>query len=147
MGVAFMFMAGDTSGGGGGGGGGGDPVTVPSGTYTHDETSPTDAGVTFTFSSGGSWSAVNANFATISSGTWENTVGTYYIRWTNTVGSLSSGTAGSWLALSSSRSFGVSYTGVNGSKSCTGFVEIATDSSGVNVVGSGTITITATVTP
>lgn len=124
-------------------------LSVVPGGYTRTELSPTDADCTITYSTNGAVS-ITDDFS--SSGSWrspnETGIGSgFWIRWTNTSGTLSSGTAGSWLALSSSRSFGVLFTGTNGTKTCTGTVEIATDSGGSNVVASGSVTITATVMP
>lgn len=58
----------------------------------------------------------------------------YWIRVTLTAGdALDTGTAGSWLQLSSDRTFGYSQSGL-GSKSGTFTIEIATDSGGSNIV-------------
>jgi hypothetical protein len=46
-------------------------------------------------------------------------------RWTNTDGTLDFGTAGSWEALTSTRSYGVSSSGGAGNVVCTGTLEIA----------------------
>ncbi len=83
--------------------------------------------------------------------TWLTSSGTpsssYWVRWTNTSGTLSSGTAGSWLQLNSTREFSVTFTDDGGgSKSCTGTLEIAADSGGASVLATATITLTATVT-
>jgi len=69
--------------------------------------------------------------------------GNYEARWTNTSGTLSSGTAGSWQALSSTRTWAVSQSGV-GSKTCTGDLEIRRTADTV-VVATKSITLTAQV--
>jgi hypothetical protein len=71
----------------------------------------------------------------------------YWVRWTNTSGTLSSGTAGSWLQLSSTREFSVEYTtDADGSKTCTGTLEIAADAAGATILATATITLNAVVT-
>ena len=122
-------------------------AVVPAGSYSDNQQSPTDADCTITFNTNGSWSCTGDSGG---SGIWKTGGGTganYWIKWTNTSGTLSSGTAGTWQQISTNPAFGVVFTGINGSKSCTGTVQIATDAAGVNVIDSGSITITATVTP
>lgn len=71
----------------------------------------------------------------------------YYARWTNTSGTLSSGTAGSWQQLNANREWSVTFTDDGGgSKACTGTLEIAADASGSTILATATITLTATVT-
>jgi hypothetical protein len=66
----------------------------------------------------------------------------YEVRWTNTSGTLSTGTAGTWLSLSSNRQFLVLFNGT-GVKSCTGTVEIRMAAAPNTVFDSASITITA----
>ena len=67
--------------------------------------------------------------------------GTYECRVTVTSGTLSTGTAGSWLALTSNREWTV-FRNTSGSKACTFTVEIR---QGVTTLASCTVTITASV--
>jgi hypothetical protein len=69
--------------------------------------------------------------------------GNYEARWTNTSGTLSSGTAGTWEALSTTRQWAVSRVGV-GSKTCTGTLEIRRTAGGA-VLDSTNVTLTAEV--
>lgn len=125
---------------------GGLAASVPAGAYTRTEVSPTDSTCNFQFSSDGTW-IVTDDFG--STGSWETGTGTgadYWIRWTTTSGALTTGTAGSWLQLSTSRVFGKTRT-LNGAgtDSVTGTVEIATDAAGANIIATGSITLNATV--
>lgn len=69
--------------------------------------------------------------------------GNYEARWTNTSGTLSSGTAGTWQALSTTRQWAVSQTGV-GTKTCTGTLEVR-HAVNLSVLGSKSVTLTAQV--
>ena len=72
-------------------------------------------------------------------------VADYECRWTNTSGTLSAGTAGSWLALSGDREFSVTYTVDGaGSKSCTGTLEIRS-ASDLSVLASASVALSAVV--
>ncbi len=125
-------------------------VTAISGGWTDTATSPDDATCTLNVLANGGYTVDGLATGSIASGFWRTGGGTgsdYWIRWTNTSGTLSSGTAGSWLSLASNRAFGVTFTSPNGSKTCVGTVEIATDSGGANVVASGSVSITAQVDP
>lgn len=118
-------------------------AVVPAGTYAHTVLDPADANCTITFSSAGTWSAVPS-----ASGTWKTGSGTgadYWIRWTTTAGTLTTGTAGTWQQLSTNRTFGRNRT-ILGIVSCTGTVEIATDAAGTNIIATGTIVLEAEVT-
>ena len=124
-------------------------LSVLPGSYSRNEVGGTDAVCTVTYNADGTWAAFD-DFST--TGNWyaptTGGVGSgFWIRWTNTSGTLSTGTAGSWLALSTSKSFSVEFTPLSGSKSCTGTVELATDAGGSNVVASGSVTITAISSP
>jgi len=68
----------------------------------------------------------------------------FWVRATQTSGTVSSGTVGTWLPLTSSQSWTV-IRSTAGSKSCTLLIEIATDSAGTNVVTSDSLTLQATV--
>lgn len=65
----------------------------------------------------------------------------YWVRVT-AAGDTPSGTLNTWLALSGNRVFSLSSS--NGSKSCALTIQIATDSSGTNVVTSGSCDLTVT---
>lgn len=90
-----------------------------------------------------------ASWATINNGSgnfspeWQpsGSVSAYEVRWTNTSGTPSSGTTGSWLNLGTTRSWTVNQA-VAGTKSCTGTVEIRDATTGI-VLASASITITA----
>jgi hypothetical protein len=69
------------------------------------------------------------------------TTSNYEARWTTTAGALSSGTAGTWLNLGTSRAWAVS-RGAPGSSSCTGTLEIRDTVTGI-VVATATITLYA----
>lgn len=121
-------------------------AVVPAGSYVRNETSPTDAICNLTF--GASTYTISDDFGT--SGTWKTGgggPGNYWVRWSNTSGTLSTGVAGTWQSMAGGPVFGVTFTAVSGSKSCTGTVEIATDAAGTNVIASGSVQLTATVTP
>lgn len=122
------------------GGGGGASVFIPSGDYT--ATSLTTSVCNITFSSAGTYSITDD---ATSSGTWRLTGASadYDIRWTNTAGTLTTGTAGTWQNLATSRAFGVTRA-TFGTKTCTGTVEIRSATS-LLVVATGTITLNATV--
>lgn len=111
---------------------------------------------------GSSVGYVNSAASLLSDGTWqqsssgENAYGysgfwitpatnmaLYSARWTNTSGTLSSGTAGSWLALSTSRVWYVERSGINGTKSCTGTLDIALTSNTSVILATKSITLSA----
>ncbi len=122
-------------------------AVVPGGTYTRHETSPTDAVCNLTFNSSGAWTITDDSSST---GTWLTGTGTganYWVRWTSGIGSLSTGTAGTWQQLNVSRTFGVTFTGLNGSQTATGTVHIATDAGGSNIIATGAFSLNAQVTP
>lgn len=119
-------------------------AVVPAGTYTRTAIDPAYAYSTITFSSAGTWSSTGG---LTRSGTWKTGSGTgadYWIRWTTTAGTLTTGTAGTWQQLSTDRAFGRNQT-ILGSASCTGTVEIATDAAGTNIIATGTIVLVAEV--
>lgn len=120
-------------------------AVVPAGTYTRSVIDPADAHSTITFSSAGTWSSTGGPST---SGTWKTGSGTgadYWIRWTTTAGTLTTGTAGTWQQLSTDRAFGRDRTTI-GTLSCTGTVEIATDAAGTKIIATGTIVLVAEVT-
>lgn len=100
-------------------------VSLPS-TITENKptVSPTAATAGIIFNSNGTYAASDG----APSGNWFSPTttgvgGSYEIRWTTTSGSLDSGTAGSWLALSSNRTFSITQS-TPGNKTCVGTVEI-----------------------
>lgn len=64
---------------------------------------------------------------------------THWVRASITSGTVTTGTTGSWLALSSNRQW--TKTAVNGDDSVTLTIAIATDSGGTNIVSSGSVTL------
>lgn len=120
-------------------------VVIPAGGYEDYCIQPVNASCSITFKADGTWLVDNANVSDLS-GTWRNQAGSYWIRWTNTSGTLSSGTAGTWQALTIDRTFAVIFTSNSGGgKNCTGNVQIATDSAGTNIIASGSIGLSAVV--
>jgi hypothetical protein len=130
------------------GAGGGLSASVPAGSYEHYVISPTNAVCNISFNAAGTCS-VSAGVSPGSPAQWLTGSGSgadYWVRWTNTSGTLTTGTAGTWQQLSGTRTFGKTRTtNAVGSDIVTGTVEIATDSAGVDVIATGSITLTATV--
>lgn len=103
------------------------------------------AGVTFTVGSNGVVTVTGDNAGTISTYNWITpTTGstTHYVRATLSSGTFTSGTTGSWLALTSNRLWSVRQTS-GGFRTTTATFEIATDAGGTNVVASGVVTFEA----
>lgn len=117
--------------------------------YLDTALSPTDARVVFSINSNGTVLATGDTAGTLASYNWITpTTGstTYYVRATLTSGTFTSGTTGTWLALSSNRSWTTGFTSNSpGSKTTTATFEIATDSGGTNVVVSASVTLEAIV--
>ena len=65
---------------------------------------------------------------------------THYVRATLTSGTFTTGTTGSWLALTTDREW-TTLVNTSGTKSTTATFEIATDSGGTNVVASASVTL------
>lgn len=121
---------------------------LDSATYQDFAISPDDARVTYTVGSDGTLLVTDATFGTIASYNWITpTTGstTHYVRATLTSGTFSSGTTGSWLALTTNRAWVTEVTSSFGTKSTSALIEIATDSGGTNVVVSANVTLEATV--
>jgi hypothetical protein len=100
------------------------------------------AGVNFTVLSDGTVLVTGDNSGTLANYNWITpTTGstTYYVRATLDSGTFNSGTTGSWLALTSNRSWVVRVFTLS-SRSTTATFEIATDSGGTNVVATGVVT-------
>jgi len=57
----------------------------------------------------------------------------YWVRWTLTAGTFTTGTAGSWLSLATGASVGKNFTGT-GAASATFTVQIASDAAGVTIL-------------
>lgn len=128
----------------GAGSGGGLGALIPAGFYLHYAFDPDDATCNIQFSSNGTC-AISAG-ASPDPDDWKTGTGVgadYDIRWTNTSGSLSSGTVGTWLSLGSNRVFGVVRT-ISGTKTCVGTVEIR-NATTLAVLATGSITLEATV--
>jgi hypothetical protein len=117
-------------------------IFVPSGSGLTSTSSPTTAICAATFDNSGAYTIDGGG-----GGSWMVGLGgvasDYEIMWTNTSGTLSTGTAGVWLNLGTTRIFDVQRTTVGG-KSCTGTVQIRRASDSV-VLASGSITIQASV--
>jgi hypothetical protein len=115
--------------------------------YLDTALSPTDARVVFSVNSNGTVLATGDTTGTLASYNWLTpTTGstTYYVRATLTSGTFSSGTTGTWLALTSNRSWVTLFTSNSpGNKMTTATFEIATDSGGTNVVVSASISLEA----
>lgn len=138
---AQMFAAALRAGRSGGSGGGGlGTISISDETVTDDDTSPASASAFYELQSDGNL------LTTTGSGSWliGSTSGFLYeCRATLTSGTLSSGTAGSWLALSSTRRWTVSRASL-GSKNCTFTLEIGL--AGANTaLDTASITLSATV--
>lgn len=120
-------------------------IDMATGTQQDTATSPASAQVVLDIFSTGSYDVTLSTVGGGPSGAWINPTslasGSYEVRATATSGTVSTGTVGSWLALSSSRTWSVSRSGA-GSKACTLLIEIRTE--GVTVY-SGSITLRATV--
>lgn len=119
-------------------------ASLPATLTVQDETfQPTTATASFTLNSDGTYSSVGSLFAP--SGTWQTGTGTgssYEARLTVTSGSFSSGTTGSWLVLSTNRTWTNTRSGSPGSATGTGTLEIR-DAVTLSVLTSSTLTVTA----
>lgn len=116
-------------------------------TYTNTTFDPGTAGVTLAINSNGSLTATGDNVGPLDSYDWITpTAGstTYFVRATLIGGSFSTGTTGTWLALTSNRTWSVSQSGA-GTQTANATFEIASDSGGTNVVASANIILTADV--
>ena len=115
--------------------------------YLDTALSPTDARVVFSVNSNGTVLATGDTAGTLASYNWITpTTGstTYYVRATLTSGTFSSGTTGTWLALTSNQSWVTLFTSNSpGNKMTTATFELATDSGGTNVVVSASISLEA----
>jgi hypothetical protein len=105
---------------------------------------PASAAAGFELTSGGiGQRVVNATPTTLFTWLRSGSAGDYECRMSNVSGTVSTGTVGSWLLLSSTRGWGVSKSGV-GIKTYVGTLEIR-DASTLVVLASCTITLTAEV--
>ena len=119
-------------------------VVVPAGNYEHLVAQPTNAVCDLTFNTNGTCTVSGG--VTSPGGGWMSggSGASYWIRWTNTTGTLTTGTPATWQQLSTARTFGVSFTtNAAGSKNCIGTVDIATDSGGVTIVATGSVNLRA----
>lgn len=111
--------------------------------YTRTVTDPADATCSITFASDGSFSGIADNgvgYSWLSGGA----PGDYSVILTTAAGTLSSGTAGSYQNLGTSRTFAVTRTSV-GTKQWSGSVTIRRDIDSVVMAGPTNISLTATV--
>lgn len=128
-------------------GGGGAAYSLQTDTHADYGFDPNSSQITYTVNSNGSVSVDGSNYGNLSAYDWitpKPPVSTHYVRVTPTSGSLSSGATGTWLALSSSKAWTLKQVGP-GAKSCTFTVEIATDSGGVNIVASASVSLNVSV--
>lgn len=121
--------------------------------YRLDAATYVDSGITgqdpaafvnFVVGSGGTVSVTGVNGGSLGGYNWSTpTTGstTRFVRATLLSGSFSSGTTGSWLALTSNRTWRVNV--ISGSKQVSASFQIATDSGGTNIVATATITLRA----
>lgn len=111
--------------------------------YTRTVTDPADATCSLTFGNDGQVSGIADNGAGY---TWLSggTPGDYSVLLSTTSGTLSSGTAGAYQNLATSRTFGVTRTTV-GTKQWTGTATIRRDSDNAVMIGPVAISLTATV--
>jgi hypothetical protein len=116
-------------------------------TYIDFAFSPNDAGVSFTVKSNGTVEVFADNSGVLASYNWLTpTTGstTYYVRATLLSGTFTSGTTGTWLALTSNRTWYTAYTSDSpGNKMTSATIAIATDSAGTNIVVSSTVGLEA----
>jgi hypothetical protein len=116
-------------------------------TVSHIVTSPTNAaaGVRVT-TDGFMYTLRGTSYVQIEQWLLGGTVAEMECRWTNTSGTLSSGTAGSWLPCSSNQEFSVAYTpNTPGSTACTGTLEIRMAASPNTVLASASYSLYAEV--
>jgi len=123
---------------------GGDTFGVISGTATSSAPTSSAATATLNVNSDGSFNLIGSDTGTVN-GSWikPNRTGvgnSYWVRFTITSGTVTTGTTGSWLALSSNQSWTKSAT--NGAASVTGTLEIATDAAGANIIAACTGSVT-----
>lgn len=117
--------------------------TIQAVDYTRSVVDPADATCSITFANDGSFSGIADNgvaYSWLSGGN----PGDYSILLTTTAGTLSSGTAGTYQNLGTSRTFAVTRTSV-GTKQWTGTVTIRRDIDSVVMAGPTNISLTATV--
>lgn len=116
------------------------PLRVDTAFYEHNVIDPANASATFQLSSAGVASGTGgSSYNWLSSGAPAN----YEVLATVTAGTLSSGTTGSWQALSSTRSWNVSRTTI-GTRTATITIQIR-ETANPTVTDSGSITLTASV--
>lgn len=125
-----------------------DVVTLVGGTISDEVTSPTTCDVEYQLTNGGleKYALTSGGFVTL--GSWvipTANAGNYEVRATLNSGSLTSGTTGSWLALSTTRTW-VRQRIAIGSSSANLTIEVRRASDGL-VMASKTVDLTASVTP
>lgn len=135
-----------------GGGGAGAIVALSNDNIQSSSIDPSTSGLTMQFNSDGT--ITYAQNDTVDDGPvnfrWFSTGGAgalYWVRCSPIAGTLSSGTTGVWLALTSNRAFTVTRSSPAGTKSCTATFEIASDAAGTTVVATASIALTAIVNP
>ncbi len=116
-------------------------VNLNAETISDEQVNPADALAQIEFDTAGTVNGPSSPYAWLTNGTASN----YEVKATITAGTFSTGTSGSWLALSSARSWTVARTSL-GSKSCTATFEIRAIADPSTILDTASITLTATVT-
>jgi hypothetical protein len=121
--------------------GGGADITSPYSTSC-SVTLNTDGTLTWGHNSNGAWSGLDASFANWVSPTLTGAGDNYWVRGTVTSGSpgMTSGTSGSWLALSSAQSWTFSRSTL-GQTLGVYTLEVASDAAGANIVSTNALSI------
>lgn len=125
-----------------------DTLLVPQVTLSASSTAPTDATCNLRFDTDGHERGGNnafTDFGAFISPT--ASTANYSVRATTTSGAFTSGTTGSYLALTSNRLWTVVFTGNNGSASCTATFDFARTADTSTIVYSVSITMDASVSP
>jgi hypothetical protein len=125
-----------------------DVILLPSTSVSASATAPTDATANLRIDADGHQYQGSNTFVDVGAYiTPTGNAGNYSVRGTELSGTVSTGTVGSWLALTSDRTWQVTFTGNSGSKSCTLLLEFALTADTSNVVYSQSVTMSADVSP
>lgn len=123
-------------------------AALAGGSYSHTAASPANATSGVKVDSDGYIYRLNgATYVQQTQWLLGGTAAEFECRWTNTSGSLSSGSAGTWQTCGSDQGFNITYTSDSpGNNSCTGTLEIRMAASPNTVLASASYTINAIVT-
>lgn len=125
---------------------GGDSISISDRTASAFTVSPTNAGASYALQSDGDIQATQGTNTAVDIGDWISPKGAasdfYEARATVTSGTLSAGTAGSWLPLGTTRTWTKTAVGGTGEQTCIFTLEIRRAGDGT-VVDSATITLEA----